>query len=117
MYWIYFRSSSSPLFNHLHLLRIFDINRLHTALFMFRYKNNLLPISCINYVALANIDYIHDTRNKSYFKVAKCRSTIRELSIATREPKLWDSLPDDVKGVSSIELFRLALTNFYVNSY
>jgi len=96
-----YRSSSSPLFSRLHLFKIKNNNKLHTALIMLKFKNNLLPTSCMNYVALAdtNCTCKYATRGKNCVKSSKYRTSIRELSIAIRGPKIWDSLTSNVKDI------------------
>jgi len=84
---------------------------------MLKFKNNLLPTSCMNYVALADTNYNYATRGKSCFKFIKYRTSIRELSIAIRGPKVWDSLPNNIKEISSIGIFKTTLTDFYIHCY
>ena len=66
---------------------------------------------------LADANDAYDTRNKSCFRVGKYRTTIRELSIVTRGPKVWDSLPDEIKDISNIGLFKSSVATYYVNFY
>ena len=51
-------AASDPLFRQLNLLKIDDINKLHTAQFMFKVKHQLLPSSCMNYVTVT-IQIVH----------------------------------------------------------
>jgi hypothetical protein len=111
----HFRQSSSPLFKRLRLLKINEINRLHTAIFMFRLKNNMLPISCIKLVTLPLTKCTYETRTRHYFKIENYRTCIRELSIAVRGPKLWDSLPNYIKNLCTIGTFKMSLTALYIS--
>jgi len=77
----------------------------------------MLPTSCMNYVALADTNCIYATRGKSCFKLIKYRTSIRELSIAIRGPKVWDSLPNNIKELSSIRIFKTRLTDFDIHCY
>ena len=42
-----FRSSCNPLFVRLKILKLLDINKFQTALFMFKIKHHLLPLACL----------------------------------------------------------------------
>jgi len=61
-----------------------DINKLQTALFMFKLKHNLIPLSCISYLSHSSEIRIHNTRNKPDFVLDRFKSTVRELSISIR---------------------------------
>ena len=110
-------SPSSVLFKRLCLLKISDINKLHTGMFMFKFKNNMLPISCMNHVALCDTVSLYAIRKKSCFRFDNYRTTIREQSISIRGPKLWELLPNNVKDINNIQAFKRSLIAFYINCY
>ena len=60
-----YRASSSPLFKRLHLLKITEINKLQTVMFVLKFKLGLLPTSCINYVAISDTCNFHLLENVS----------------------------------------------------
>ena len=112
-----FRASTSPLFKRLHLLKVTDINNLQTAIFMFKIKFGLLPASCMHYVIINDINNVHYTRKKSFFKLMKFRTNLRELSISIRGPKLWNMLPEVIQNACSVCVFKKTLTIHYINLY
>ena len=91
-----YRSSSSPLFAQLQLLKVTDICTLNAAIYMYKLRFNLLPISCLDYVVDLNLYRLHETRKRSAFKLLKFRTNIREQSLPVRGPKLLNSLNSHV---------------------
>ena len=112
-----FRTSSNPLFTKLHLLKIGDIYNLYTTMFMFQLKCNTLPNSCLNLVSLANKDNVYNTRYSGYFKIENFRTRAREMYLAVRGPKLWDSLPLQIQTSANIGLFKKATVGYYLSCY
>ena len=113
----HYRASSSALFYALKLLKVPDIVNFQTMHFMFKLKNNLLPLSCMNYVSVANIDRIHITRRICYFNIPSVRTNIHGKSITVRGPKDWNALPLRIQNLNGISLFKRELCAFYINSY
>jgi len=109
-----YRASSTPLFKLLRVLNITDINKLQTALFMFKHKHNLIPLSCISYLSHSSEIRIHNTRNKADFVLDRFKSTVRELSISIRGPRLWNSLPDYLLDTRCVGLFKKHLMSHYM---
>ena len=60
-------SSSTPLFARLHLLKLIDINHFQTIIFMYKLKNNQLPLSCMNYIPITNPDRPYSTCHFHFF--------------------------------------------------
>jgi len=60
------------------------------------------------------INEISSTRGNKY-KLIKdcCRLDIRKYSFSSRIVNIWNSLPDQVVVVSSIDLFKARLDNFW----
>ena len=54
---------TNPLFNELKTLNVFHINSLQSLLFMFKYKNNLLPYSFHDFFTLNSTIHSYPTRN------------------------------------------------------
>jgi len=65
-----YRTSTGPLFSKLRLLKLVDIHKLQTVLFMFKFKQHLLPVSCMHYFTV-NTNRSYVTRNTSYFNLFK----------------------------------------------
>lgn len=112
-----YRSTSSPLFKELCMLKIADINKMYTVMFMFNCKLKLLPNSCFDFVSLANNNRIHDTRNTDFFKVEHFRTNIREKFVTVRGSKLWNSLPISIQSSSNYVQLKKLLRSYFINMY
>jgi hypothetical protein len=111
-----YRSESSPLFRRLHLLKLTDICKLQTALFMYKVKCKLLPVSCMQYCKI-NQRSMYSTRQKNYFDVDVFKTNIRERSIAVSGPRLWNSLTQEAQSCTSLSFFKRLIVNSIFIAY
>jgi len=107
-----FQDHSSNLFKNLNILKLNDIYKLQTAVFMYRAKNNLLPASCSYHVFLHRDDCLYDLRNKPDFVSFRYRTNIRKRFIGISGPIVWKSLPNTIKTRTSISQLVRNLTQF-----
>ena len=112
-----FRSSCNPLFVCLNILKLSDINKFQIALFMYKMKHHLLPLSCLQYVTVMDTQRSYITRQSGYFNMIGCRTVMRENSVSVQGPRLWNSLPKYIQDVSSIAIFKRELVNLFSNAY
>ena len=80
-----YRAPTASLFLRFKLLRTADINKLQTAIFMFKYKHCLLPESCMHYFTVSSM-HPYETRKATYFKLLSYRTSIRERCISIWGP-------------------------------
>ena len=111
-----YRCSANPLYKQLNLLKTVDIHLLQTAVFMYKYKNGLLPISCMTYCTV-NLHRVHDTRINNYYIFKQFRTTIRERSISIFGPKVWCSLPAGAQESESVEIFKHYVRRYLTSLY
>ena len=112
-----FRSSCNPLFVRLKMLKLLDISKFQIALFVFKIKHHLLPLSCLRYITVMNTQRSYMTRLSSYFNMVGHRTVLRENSISVQGPRLWNSLPKSLQEVHSIAIFKRELVNSFTNAY
>ena len=108
---------SDPLFAKLGMLKLSEINKYQTALFLFKIKHNMLPSCCLSYVSIANNDRIHATRHNSFFVLNRYRTDIRMNAISIRGPRLWETLPNNIQNSQVIMEFERLLKSFYLQTY
>jgi Reverse transcriptase (RNA-dependent DNA polymerase) len=113
----YYRAHSNPLFVKFGLLKLEDIHILQTALFLFKFKYKVLPVSCMSYISIASDVHVHYTRKVSYFKPVFGRTKVRQNSISVRGPKLWDSLSPDIQNACNIGVFKRLLSTYLLSLY
>ena len=108
---------SSVLFRELKLLKLFDLVKMKTLLFMFRAYNKQLPYNLQKLFALGNNNCNVITRQQNCFRVCYSRTTLRQHSIGYVGPRLWNALPVEVISCSSLSMFKRSLKNRFIKSY
>ena len=96
---------TKPLFERYKTLSIFELYDKELGIFMYKYKNGLLPLSFDH--AFTELQSVHnyDTRNKTNF-----RYDIHKIkSVFTTGPKLWNNLPKSIKTAKSLNSFKTAI--------
>jgi hypothetical protein len=109
-----FCAPSGPLFQQLRLSTIWNIYKLQLATYMYRIKNNLMPILDHHLFISGSSIHDHNTRHKNDLRKPFCRTTMRQNTICFQGPKLWNDLPDDIKSAPSLNIFKKKLKSFLI---
>ena len=112
----YFRASAGPLFHRLNLLRITDIHKFQTLIFMYQAKHNILPHSCMRYFVV-NLKNTYNMRCISYFKLSAYRTNIRKNSIGIKGPEMWTTIPVVIQDSVTISVFKTLLKCWLINNH
>ena len=112
-----FDSHTKPLFHELKTLNIFDINKLQTALFMFRHNRNLLPNHFENLFTKHNQVHSYSTRNANNYVISKIDSDVVRHSITYNGPIIWNSLTPDLINCKSLNSFKHKYKNILISKY
>ena len=103
----HFQSHTSPIFKKLNLLKLPDIVKLHTILFMHQYYNDRLPKAFNDFFSLLKHKYRYNTRlaSKITYTLPLIRTNHGLHSLRFYGPKLWNSVDEELKtlSVSSIK--------------
>jgi hypothetical protein len=86
-------------------------------MFMFKFKNNLLPISCSHHVSLQVVNSNYQFRKVNDFASVRFISEIRRKSIAVMGPDLWNKLPQSLRELNSISSFKSHISQFFLSQY
>ena len=113
----YFRSPSNPLFIKLGILKLQDIHKYQSLMFLYKFKCNLLPICCTQYLQLCVNSGQYFLRREATFIRFKFRTLLRQKFISIAGPDMWDCLPDFVRQSVSIVMFKTRLLDFLSSSY
>jgi len=91
---------------------------LSCLLFLYKYKFNLLPEVCKCLLTLnADNNVTYNFRNVYNFSIPSHRTSLREKCLKVRGPKYWNSIPDDLKSVDSIFVFKYRLRQLIIEKY
>ena len=104
-----YKEHTTPLFIRLSMLQLDDINLQVTALFMFRFFNNMLPDSFNDYFMLNRELHHYNTRlsvcvHKNYARTNYSKHLVNYRGIDT-----WNNLPESLKEIKSYYSFKKKL--------
>ena len=94
-----FDEHSSPIFKSLNITKLFDLVTLSIAIFMFKFKKNLLPSIFNTLFITGNEVHNYNTRSaaKQSFYLPKARTNYGLFNIRFRGPKIWNSISEEIK--------------------
>jgi len=107
---------TSPIFAELKLLKICQIKILQIGDFIFRFEHNLLPSSFSGYFTMGSQIHTHNTRNSTAYRSAKARTNIREFSIKSSGPTIWNAIPLETRLSRTTFEFKQRLRAILINS-
>ena len=98
-----------PLFKESYSLKLFDINKLHIATYMYRLlkDNNETFHTPHNY----------PTRTRDNLQIPMHSLTLFRHSLSYSGPKIWNSIPDEVKNSSTLHSFKNKYKRFILSKY
>ena len=89
-------------FMELNALKLFDLLKYRTGLFMYKANKNLLQ-KIVNFIYM--YDQVH-TRQTGYFQQFDVRTTKKQMCIAIGGPKLWNSIEAHLREEISVHKFK-----------
>ena len=115
-----FDSPSSPLFKSLQIVKFSDLVSLEIALLMFDFHNKkLVPTIFSDFLTPVSNTHFYNTSlaSKSTYSLPKPRTNYGKFNICFSGPKLWNSIPEEIKSKLSKFSFKKHLKSFLINSY
>ena len=97
---------TQPLFKNNNILKLFDINRLLIAIYMFKLKHNTPDITNTTVQPQHN----YPTRNREHFIIPAHNLTIYQHSLSYQGPKIWNAVPQEIKTLQSLYSFKKQCT-------
>ena len=111
-----YRAHTDPLFHTNNLLKVTDIYRLHSALFIYDYKYGKLPMSFNNFFPNPRNHKI-TTRQLNNIYLIKPRTTFAINSPFYAIPHSWNSLSEHYKALKNRNLLQKSLTELFMSHY
>ena len=94
------------MFKNSNNLRLYDINRLQVGCFVYQAFHGHLPESFNNYSVTNQSIHGHLTRQHNDMHQLLCYSSVRASSIKIYDVQIWNSIPDTIRTLTSIHLFK-----------
>ena len=102
------RSVLLPIYRGLNILPFDNIVKLKVCYFMYKVAKHAVPSSIQNRFNL----FVEPKRNYRVFMVKYCRSASKSRSLSVYGPKLFNSLPNDVKCSHSLFHYKRQVKKF-----
>ena len=110
------RTTTSPLFKQLKLLKIQDLASFQTILFVKQYIAKALPCSMMSYLNYCPSKKII-TRCNDIFHIPRSRTLLHQKSIVVRGPLCWNSLSPELRNIASYPVFKRMLKESLLRLY
>jgi len=96
----HFLCSTKPLFEKYNVLNVFDMYEKEMAIFMYKYKNDLLPRSFNGIFVNHQEIHSYNTRNKDNFRLPIQKGL---KTAFLNGPKIWNNLSNDINTANNFE--------------
>ena len=97
------------------MLNIYELNSYQIGLFMHSYTKGSLPSAFSDYFSSNNTIHKHYTRSSEKFHMKYTRTNYGRFSIKYKGPMIWNSLPDVLRNIKSLDMFRKEFKTFVLN--
>ena len=111
------RDHTAPLFARLNTLTLSDINKLHTAIFMFKFTHNLLPRSFSSYFTSVRNTHTYSTRSRNNLFLPFTRTSFSINNLRYYGPRLWNSIDEQLKTQSCVGRFKSTYKRVLISHY
>ena len=112
------RQSSQPIFSHLKLLNIYDINKMNVGSLMHNVTANKVPVpihGMFSNSKAASMPY--DLRYIPICDVPFTRLASSHRSIFRQGPDFWNCLNNNIRDIPSLKLFKYRLKHYLLSKY
>jgi len=111
----YYRDHTKPMFQKYKLLNIYDIITYKSMCFMYKVKYNLLPINLQCMFDSTEDRHNHNTRQVGNFAIKSCRTVKKSLCLSIKGPKIWNTLPQNIKSSRTLNTFKKTYKVYLLN--
>ena len=102
----HYRSHTAPLFVKFNFLNVYDMYKLETGMFMYKYSKSSLPTGFKNFFITRSEIHDYQTRFKENYHQTRNTRSFSDHSIRTYGPVLWNSLDKSIKISKSTKHFK-----------
>ena len=98
---------TNPYFYQFKILKLHDVYRYFMSIYMF----NLIKVGTYK------ITHGRVTRNMNLAQPSFQRLTLTQHSVSYAGPKIWNEIPQCIRNISSLQLFKKKFRSFLINQY
>jgi hypothetical protein len=111
-----FRTSATPLFKTLSLIKVYDLANFQQALFIHQYLAKNIPTG-LNYLINLCPTKLINTRSSAVLAIPTARTSYLVNSITVSGPKFWNALPIALQNTYCYSSFKKSLKEFIIGAY
>ena len=94
------------------LMFLVSIYSLQVSSFMYLYHHDALPIAFTQIFQTGNQIHQYSTRYSDFYRPHTCRTNIKKFSILFQGPRIWNSLPNNIKNAPTFNIFKRVIKPF-----
>ena len=79
---------------------------------MYLYHHEALPIVFTQIFQTGNQIDQYSTRYSDFYRPHTCRANVKKFSILFQGPRIWNSLPNNIKNASTFNIFKRVIKPF-----
>ena len=111
------RESTQPDCKILKIIRLPEIYNYSANIFMYKFKNNMLPTKFDNLFRTNNEFHTHNTRNSRNLRVPKTNTTLADKFITKTGVKIWNTTIRNIDCNTTISIFKKNLIDYLITDY
>ena len=112
-----FRDHTNPLFKNLKILKLNDLIKLRSAIFMYKANKNTLPTNLQSMFKENTVNKNYNFRNKQEYFHKYVRTKQKQMCLSVLGIKLWNSLDNEIKKSKTIYSFKSKYKYYLLNNY
>ena len=98
----HYRAHTTPIFKHLHFLKLVDLYQLQVNKYVLSFLKVLLPSSLKHIFTLSQNQHGHNTRHSTAYKLMVQKTRTLAACIIQMGPQTWNLLPYDIYMCTSL---------------
>ena len=99
-------SHTNNLFHSNRILKLKDINIFLQAIYMYKSDTTMFQTS-----------HSYNTRQRDNLNSAYHRTVTTQMSLSYSGPDIWNKLPDTIKNLPTLNLFKIKLKDYLIDKY
>jgi len=107
-------TATNSIYEQSKLKAIATIHRIQISIFMYKYNQNLLPSGYCNKYSKIETRHCYNTRQKDLYCHALLCTNRYKTSLSYKGPKTWNALPECLRSIESLEMFKQKIKAFFV---
>ena len=113
----HYLSNTDPIFHKLNFLKANDIHYFQTAIFVYKFSKNILPLTFRDMFTLNTNIHSYPTSHSFDLHLSNPKIVLAHRSIRHHGPDVWNSLPSNIKSCTSLYSFKASLKKHLLSQY